>query len=855
MPEADSALRFYRWLLKLYPAGFRENYGDALEREFLDDRSECNGPFSLAMLWIRIFFDLAISVPRQFAREIAQDARHALRLWRRRPLHTGFALAALAIGIGANTGVFSVVNALLLRSLPFRDPDRLIGTHVFVPPNQSAKQFHDWAQKSAYLEDAAITYAGDVNLGGTREAARVHLTQTSSNFFEMLGAQPWIGRGFRPEEDVSGKGAVVVIGYGLWQELYAGSPVALGSTIRANGTPLTVIGVAPRGFDYPARTVLWTPTALSPGQIPGSGFVPTTIGRLKAGVTWAQASAAFAADVDRLRPERSPANRKKYPPRLTHFRDDLAGPAKKASLILMAGVVLILLIACTKVANFMLARTSDRATELAIRSALGASRARLTQQLLTESLLLSFAAAAAGLLVARWTISIASDVQPAPLGSQFYSILDGRVLAFCIGVSVLTGILFGLLPSLHARRAHQLGSRGAGSAKNQRRIRELMVAAQVTLTIVLLAGSVSIGQAFLHLMHADRGFGANGLITASVSLDGTLHQAGDHQLEYFEEALGRIRRLPGVRDASATSFLPLGASIFLGAPFGMDGRQPETFSMIVPILSHYFQTMGGQILYGREFTDAEVRADAPVVIVNERFVSEFGHAYDAIGHEIRPGTRPPQKIIGVVRSTDYMTDDANPGQIFVPDHSPGNFFPTFVVRVDGRATGREDARLAMVRDAIQSIDPQVPVFAVKTMDQRLDEALARPKFYSIAVAFFAGFALLLAVIGIYGAVSYAVAQRTHELGVRMALGTTSHRLRSALLGRGLITVAAGAAPGIVGALLLGRFVESLIAGAQPISLSACVAPVLLIGVVSAAGLWFATRRIARLDITEILRAD
>lgn len=240
-----------------------------------------------------------------------------------------------------------------------------------------------------------------------------------------------------------------------------------------------------------------------------------------------------------------------------------------------------------------------------------------------------------------------------------------------------------------------------------------------------------------------------------------------------------------------------------------------------------------------------------MVIVNERFVSEFGHAYDAIGHEIRLGTRPPQKIIGVVRGTDYMTDDANPGQIFVPDHTPASFFPTFVARVDGRA---ED-HLAMVRDAIQSIDPQVPVFAVKTMDQRLDEAVARPKFYSIAVAFFAGFALLLAVIGIYGAVSYAVAQRTHELGVRMALGTTSHQLRSALLGQGLITVAAGAAPGIVGALLLGRFVASLIAGAQPISLSACVVPVLLIGVVSAAGLWFATRRIAHLDITEILRAD
>lgn len=441
-----------------------------------------------------------------------------------------------------------------------------------------------------------MTYYGDVNLGGTRESSRVHLTETSGNFFSVLGVHPWMGRTFAPQEDLPGRSAVAVISYGLWQQLFAGSTAALGSTVRANGILLTIIGVAPPDFDYPAETVLWAPTAFSRDLIPTTGFVPDAVGRIKHDITWAQASAAFAADVDRLRPERSQANRKKYPPRITPLRDDLAGPAKRASLILMAGVVLILLIACTNVANFMLARTSDRASELAIRSALGASRARLTQQLLTESLLLSFAAAAAGLLVARWTISIASDVQPAPLRSQSYSLLDGRVLAFCIGISVLTGLLFGLLPSLHARRLHQLGSRGGGGAKNQRRIRELLVAAQVALTIVLLAGSVSIGQAFLHLMHADRGFGANGLITASVSLDGTGHQTEGRQLEYFQEALRRMRQLPGVRDASATGFLPLGTAVFLGAPFGMDGRQPDEFSMIVPILPHYFQTIGGRIL-------------------------------------------------------------------------------------------------------------------------------------------------------------------------------------------------------------------------------------------------------------------
>ncbi|HTR38033.1 MAG TPA: ABC transporter permease [Bryobacteraceae bacterium] len=850
MPESGFALRSYRWLLKLYPAGFRASYGDAMERQFLDEISDAHGPLSRAALWIRVLCDLAVSAPLLFAREIVQDSRHALRLWSRRPLHTGFAISALAIGIGANTGVFSVVNALLLRSLPFHDPDRLIATHWFLPPNQSEQQFHDWTKKSTYLEDATITYNGDANLGGTAESARVRLTQTSWNFFSLLGSKPWIGRTFAPGEDTPGKSAVAVIGYGLWQQLYAGNRAALGSIIRANGAPLTIIGVAPPGFDYPAKSVLWTPTAFSRDLIPATGFIPETVARLKPGLSWAQASEAFALDADRLAPPHSQAHNKRYPHPMTRLRDDLAGPVKIASLILMAGVGLILLIACTNVASLMLARTTERDAELSIRSALGASGARLAQQLLIESVLLSLAASAAGLLVARWTIAVATKVQPAPLGSQAYSVLDWRVLTFCIGVSILTGLLFGVLPSCYAGRAHNLEVIRSNRTRGQRLSRELLVAAQVAFTMILLACSFSIGRAFVHLMHADHGFDTKGLITVSASLEGTIHQGDGRELEYFEEALQRVRRLPGVKDASATGFLPLGATVFLGAPFGMDGRQPAEYSMLVPVLPHYFETIGGRILYGREFTDAEVRSDAPVALVNERFAAEFGHSYDALGRKIRLGTRYERQIIGVVRTTDYMADQ-NATQIFVPDHAPGSYFPTFVIRVDGKA---ED-HLATVRDDIQAIDRQVPVFAAKTMDERLDEALARPRFYSVAALFFAGFALLLAVIGIYGSMSYGVVQRTHELGVRLALGTTADRLRSSLLGQGLITVAAGAAVGIYGAMLSGRYAASLIAGAQSISAGVYIACVALMAFVATTAIWLATRRIRRLDIAEILRAD
>src|SRR5271168_4463103 len=498
--------------------------------------------------------------------------------------------------------------------------------------------------------------------------------------------------------------------------------------------------------------------------------------------------------------------------------------------MLMAGVVLILLIACCNVANLLMARTADRATELAIRSALGASRARIAQQLLTECLLLSFVAAVAGLFVAFWTTSIAAKVQPAPLSTQSYSILDGRVLGFVVLVAIASSMLFGVFPSFYASRFPTFGARGSSGTRSARLIRETLVAAQVMLTIILLAASVSVGRAFVNMMKTDRGFDAKGLVSVSVSLEGTTRGAKGHQLPYFEETLDRIRRLPGVRSASETEFLPLYATGFVGGPFGFDGRPAKQNSTMIPVFSDYFKTMGGRIMYGREFNDAEVRSDANVVVVNERFAEEFGSAADALDHEVTLGSDPPCKIVGVVKVMDYMTDTmdtAHSNQIFVPAHSPGGFVSTFVARVDGRA---EDF-LPAIRDTIRSVDTQVPVFGVKTMEQRKEDAFARPKFYRTAVLFFAGFALLLAVIGIYGVVSYAVARRTHEMGVRLALGATPVKLRGTLLRQGLLTVTAGAICGIAGALLTGRFLESLVDGARSVDLATLILAIVFIALI------------------------
>jgi putative ABC transport system permease protein len=853
MPEDPWSLKLYRWLLKLYPAGFRENYAELLEREIRDEFNETTGIATLAILWIRLIADLAVSVPSQFSWEVRQDARHTLRLWARRPWHTVFAILALAIGIGANTGVFSVVNALLLRSLPFRDPERLAYLRSFFEPHDSVKEFQEWRSHSNYLADAAIFEQVDANLGGTGEWRRAHVVQASSNFFSVLGTQPMLGRGFAIGDDADatgwgspGRNAVAVIGFGLWQELFAGDPKALGGSIRIDGNSLTVIGVAPRGFDYPGNTVVWKPAAFSRGN---NGW--ETIARLKPGITWVQARAAFAIEAEQLWPNRTTLQRISFPSTIRELREELAGPAKQGSLVLMACVVLILLIACTNVANLLMARIADRSTELSIRSALGASRARILQQLLTECVLLSLAASIAGVFVALWTTSVAAVFQPAALAAQTYSILDVRVLFFAIAASALSGLLFGVLPSLYASRVHTFGTRGSSDARGARLIREILVASQVMLAIMLVAASISVGRAFLDLMHVDRGFNRSGLITVNVSLTGTDHQDDTRRRGYFEEALARLRRLPGVRSASATEFLPIYATDFVGGPFGMDGRPAKESSMLVPVMPDYFRTMSGGVMRGREFTDAEAQGDAKVAVVNERFAGEFGSPANAVGHEVTISGDPPLKIIGTVKGMDYMTEGANVNQIYVPAHSPGSFFSTFVIRVNGRA---ED-RLAMIRDTVRSVDPQVPVFGVKTMERRMSDALARPQFYRTAVFCFAAIALLLAVIGIYGIVSYAVARRTHEMGVRMALGTTPTRLRLSLMRGGLTSVAAGAIPGVAGAVLSGRLLASLVAGTKSVNAVAYVAAVLGTALIAAVGIWAATRRISQLDIMEILRTD
>jgi putative ABC transport system permease protein len=846
-------LRLYRFLLRLYPAAFREEYASAMERDFQQELAEARNGMTVFWLWMQLLFDLAMSLPVQLAIEMGRDSRHALRLWAKRPWYTGFAVAALSMAIGANAGVFSVVNALLLRELPFRDPAHLAAAVHFIPPHESVAQFDSWRQHSNYLEDAALYEDGDLNLGDSQRMLRAHVAVTSSNFFSLLGAKPLIGRTFAP-----GDQSAAVISYALWQVLYAGGEQVLGKTIRLNGLQphpdeqLTIIGVMPAAFEYPASTVLWKSAEYTRGN---NGWA--TIGRLKSGVGWTRAREAFAADVHQLEPHRQ--FRASWIPMLTPLQDELAGHLKSGSLLLMAVVLLILLIACANLANLMLARTAERQQELCIRSAVGASRGRLIQQILTECLLLALVSAGLGSIVAVWATSLASKAQPAALPLQVYTILDFRVLAFMIGLAVISAVLFGLLPALSVGRAHLFLARGSAEFRDMRMMRSLLVSLQVALTIVLLTSSVSVERALSHELQMDRGFSANGVVTASVALDGTSRNKSGLRLHYFEEVLDRLRHLPGVRSASATEFLPLLSGKFLGGPYSFDGHRsaPGTGTSVIPIMADYFRASGGHVLYGREFNDAEVRSNANVVLVNETFARVWLRPREAVGHMVKGPDGTERTIVGVVRNLDFMgqyiaeVTDIDFPETFIPAHDPGGFDSTFVARVDGRP---ED-HVAAMRAELEATDRGVPVYSVETMQQRMDRAFVRPRFYRTALAFFAAFALLLALIGTYGVVSYAVSQRTHEIGVKLALGTTALSLRARFVGQGLRPVAIGTLGGIACAAATGKLLTRLVEGATVFNIATYALAAIAICLIAAASIWVATRRIAALDVMEILRAE
>jgi predicted permease len=845
------ARRIYGLLLNLYPARFREGYSALMESEFQHEYREAQGRCGRARFWLRTLADLTVTIPAQIAREVRQDLRHAARVYRRRRLVTGLAVVALALAIGAATGVFSVLNALLLRSLPFREPERLVEVKF---TSYDRAEFYDWRNHSAYLQDAAAYRWNDWNIEAGRQSFHAGATETSANFFAVLGTEMALGRSFSPDEDVPGRDGVAVIGYGLWQQM-AGDPLVLGTTIRLNGIPLTVIGVAPPGFDFPNRSMAWTPSVHDNQRRKFGSVIIETLGRLKRGITLAQARVFHEADLKRNSPELLESG---LDLQLVPLRDKLAGPVRQASLALMGLVCLVLLAACANVAYLLLSRLTERRYELMIRTALGASRARLAQQLATEAILLTLAAAAAGLVVAHWAARLASLFQPALSDAQSYTILDWRVIGFATGLALLTGMVFGVLPMWLLGRVgdghDSLRTRRGAHGSPVGRTRRVLLALQAALTLVLLAGSVTMGRSFLRLLSTNLGFRTQGVVTLRFSLSGSTRDSASEASKYFHEALVRLRAAPGVESAAAVDYLPMADyQAYPGFSFRLYSGQ-SAGGLRTYITPDYFRTMGTQLVEGRDFTAADRWDSDPVVIINEDLARGLG---PIIGRKVvsNQGDKRNYTVVGIVRTASLSGPVHHLGfptkQAFLSMDQFRSSSAAFVVRV----RGKPEAYIPMLRDLAQQVDRSVPMFDVKTMDQRLSENLAGPRFYATAVLFFGAFALLLAIVGVYGAAAHSIAQRTHEIGVRIAVGAAPWEVRTMILRQSLAPVVLGLAVGIAAALGLGRLLNHLIETAQPVGPWTCAGAGVVLAATVAAAVWSATRRVTRIDPLDALRAE
>jgi len=860
-------LSAYRRLLKLYPARFREEYGTPLERQFADEYRDAQGTFGRAAFWVRLSLDLVVSIPRELARELRQDLRYSLRIHARRPAVTLLALVALTFAIGATTGVFSVVNALLLRSLPFRAPERIVRIDAYRPFNtDTPAAFEQWRTHSPWLEDAAIYDSAEMNVSRASGSTRLRVTETSFNFFTVLGDEPPVGRGFSRGEDVAGGNMVAVISDVTWRDMFGADPRALGATIRVNGTPLTVIGIAPRGFDYPARTAIWAPTVFEWERLPKADMtVFLTFGRVKPGLSFAHAQRMLDAEVARGmagKPRLDVAALRRaglVEPRATlvPIRDELAGPVQRASLVLMAAVVFVLLVACANVANLLLTRVADRRQELMIRAALGASRARLAQQLITESVVLTLVAASAGLVVARWASGLATAVQPAQVSAQDYLILDWRVLGFAVCLAVVTGLVFGVFPALVMARlqpAPDLGrTRPGADGSRAGRLRGVLIAVQVCLTLILVAGAVATSRSFVGLLRKDLGFRTDHVVTVMVSLAGSRYDTDVAKRAYYREAVERLKAIPGVERAAAVNCLPLATTGFSGGGFTVEGG-PMTFAAVIAVTPDYFRTLGVGMAEGREFDARDTAGSERVVVVNDVFARRARDGGQLAGRTLTMrGGKRGWKIVGVssaVRDGAAAAGKGSP-QVFMPieQYTPPSV--AFAMRV----RGNPEAYLVVARDTLRGLDRQVSVYDVRTLDDRLANTLARPRFYTTVVIFFGGLALLLALMGVYGVVCHAVAQRTHEVGVRLALGSSPSAARWLFVRGGLLPIALGTLVGLAGAAATGRVLQHLVVQAERPEIATSVLVALGLNATAGLAMWRATRRVVHLQPMDVLRSE
>lgn len=800
---------------------------------------------------------------------LLHDLGYALRQLRKSPGFTAVAVATLALGIGVNTAIFSIVNATLLRPLPYKDPDRLVILWSTIqrwgfsgPGSLTDPDYIQWKEQNRVFEQIAAFRGQTSNLTGSGIPERLLGSTVTASLFSLLGATPELGRVFSAEEQLPGHENMVLLSHRLWARRFGSDPNLVGKPITLDGKSFTVLGVMPARLQFPNEADFWTPLVLTSDR---SNAMDQIIARLKPGVTIERAVQDITLIAHRLSPDSS------IQPSLAFLKDKAVANIRPALTVLLAAVGLVLLIACANVANLLLTKAAARQREILMRRVLGASRMRIVRQMLTESVLLAGVGGVLGLLLAVLTRNMLvrlmpqSMAEPGVINRLVAVDMDAWVLGFSFLASVITGILFGLAPALQVSKADAQSSlKGSGtthtSGGRSQRLRSALIVGEFALTLVLLVGAGLLLQSFVRLLNVDPGFAAKNVAILNLELPETRYHTDLQRKTFHTAVLDRISALPGVRAVGTVGY---------GMPFGDGGIQGDftvqgqaeppqgiTASKLV-VSQNYFLALGIALKDGREFDQRDTTSSEPVVIVSQSFARRFWPGQTAVGQRINPGFRGTGwcSVVGVVGDVKQagLANDA-PLTIYMPYSQGPSFLLTFMtiaVRTDVDPLSIVNA----VRVQVQSVDPEIPVFGASSMEELISKSVSEPRFNSMLLGSFAGLALVLAAVGIYGVIAYSVTQRTHEIGIRMALGAGPHSMTGMIVGEGALLALIGIGLGIGAALVLTRLIANFLFGVTATDLVTFGAVSMLLTLVALAGCYIPARRAAKVDPMVALRYE
>jgi putative ABC transport system permease protein len=803
---------------------------------------------------------------------LRQDLRYAVRRLLKSPAFTIVAVLTLALGIGANCAIFSVVYGVLLKPLPFADPERLVGIYHVSEGHRvsmSGPNFVDVRSLSNTLIDAAAISRSRLILTGRGEPVRLDGAEVTTTFFDVLGIAPALGRTFHSDEGQPGHAKVAVLGYGLWQQRFGGSPRVIGQAIILDGVSTEVIGVMPRQFAYPAGRVIWIPIAETEDftRTQRSAWYLNVVGRAKPSLPIEQVTAEVQTIGKQLARQYPENEALEFTAISLH--EATVGDVRNAVFVLFGAVAFVLLIACTNVANLLLARAAAREGEMAVRSALGAGRLRLVRQLLTESVILGALGGALGLLFAIWGLDWLVNLKPEGIPRLSDVRIDPMVIAFTMALSVLTGLIFGIVPAFHATTTSLAGTlkeagRGPLTTRGGARLRGALVVGEMALAVMLLAGAGLFIQSFVKLASVDPGFHATKALTFELSLPDLRYEKEEQQITFFDQLVPRLRAIPGVQNVAAVQSLPLSGSNFV-ISFQIGGRPPlppsqQPAMQIRVATPGYFETIGIPLKRGRLFTEDDGAASPRVVLITESAARQYFPGEDALGKTITLGwgrgkdtPRAGGEVVGIVGDVkETGLDEAEPPQLYMPYRQWPLQGMSVVLQTAVPPASVADA----ARRAVYATDPNLPVANVRTLEEIVARSISQPRFYTLLLSLFAGVALILAAIGIFGVLSYAVAQRTREIGIRMALGAQGRAVRGLVVRQAMALAVTGVGAGTLLALWLSNsLVSKMLFNTSPHDASTYVAVAAVLALVALVASYLPARRATRVDPIVALRAE